>query len=49
MVVMAKTAELLKMKVAWLPGERMLADPLTKRLGNNVQLRKVLRRWLCLG
>ena len=41
--VMAKSAELLKTKVHWLPGEWMLADPLTKRLGNSCLLRKVMR------
>ena len=40
--VMAKSAELLKTKVYWLPGEWMLADPLTKRLGNSTWLRKVM-------
>ena len=33
--VMAKSAELLRTKVHWVPGEWMIADPLTKRLGNS--------------
>ena len=41
--VMAKSAELLRTKVHWLPGEWMLTDPLTKRLGNSALLRRVMK------
>ena len=41
--VMAKSAELLKTKVHWVPGDWMIADPLTKRLGNSSMLRKIMR------
>ncbi|CAE7558955.1 iscS [Symbiodinium pilosum] len=37
--VMRKSAEVLKTKLYWLPGEYMVADALTKRLGNSSLLR----------
>ena len=42
--VMAKSAELLKTSVYWLPGQYMIADPLTKRLGNSALLRLVMEK-----
>ena len=41
--VMAKSAALLKTKVHWVPKDWMIADPLTKRLGNSSLLRKIMR------
>ena len=40
--VMSKSAELLKTTVYWLPGQYMIADCLTKRLGNSSLLRAVM-------
>ena len=40
--VMRKSAEVLKTKLYWLPGEYMVADALTKRLGNSSLLRWVM-------
>ena len=37
-------AELLKTSIHWLPGTWMIADPLTKRLGNSALLRAVMER-----
>ena len=42
--VMAKSAELLRTSVHWLPGTWMIADPLTKRLGNSALLRAVMAK-----
>ena len=40
--VMSKSAELLRTTVHWLPGQYMIADCLTKRLGNSSLLRAVM-------
>ena len=40
--VMSKSAEVLKTKLYWLPGEYMIADALAKRLGNSSLLRWVM-------
>ena len=40
--VMCHSAKVLNAKVHWLPGHFMLADPLTKRLGNSKLLRSVM-------
>ena len=41
---MAKSAELLCTKVHWIPGVYMLADSLTKRLGNGTLLRWMMTK-----
>ncbi|CAE7707824.1 unnamed protein product, partial [Symbiodinium necroappetens] len=40
--VMSSSAKALRAEVHWLPGKYMLADALTKRLGNSALVRKVL-------
>ena len=40
--VMSSSAKALRAEVHWLPGKHMLADALTKRLGNSALVRKVL-------
>lgn len=34
---------MLKVKTFWVPGPQMLADPLTKRLGNSTLMRRVMK------
>ena len=36
------SAAALRVKAFWVPGSQMLADPLTKRLGNSALLRKAM-------
>ena len=40
--VICVSARALKCKTFWVPGQQMIADPLTKRLGNSALLRKVM-------
>ena len=40
--VICVSARTLNVKTFWVPGSAMIADPLTKRLGNGALLRKIL-------
>ena len=40
--VICVSARALKCKTFWVPGQQMIADPLTKRLGNSALLRRVM-------
>ena len=41
--VICISARLLKVKTYWVPGSQMLADPLTKRCGNSMLMRQVMK------